>query len=71
MSDVYERLRARLDEMAIGLPETENKIEIKLLKRLFTEAEADFFVQLHPFLESPDDAAKRLNREPDEVAGLM
>jgi formate hydrogenlyase subunit 6/NADH:ubiquinone oxidoreductase subunit I len=71
MSDVYERLRARLDEMAVGLPETENKIEIKLLKRLFSEAEADFFVQLHPMLESPDNVAERLNREPGEVADLM
>ena len=48
MSGVYERLRARLDELAVGLPATENKIEIKLLKRLFTETEAEFFVQLHP-----------------------
>ena len=71
MSDVYERLRARLDELAVGLPETENKIEIKLLKRLFTETEAEFFVQLHPLLESPDDVAKRLKREPGEVADLM
>ena len=71
MSDVYERLRARLDGLAVGFPQTENKLEIKLLKRLFTETEADFFVQLHPLLESPDDVAKRLNREPDEVAGLM
>ena len=71
MSGVYERLRARLDELAVGLPATENKIEIKLLKRLFTETEAEFFVQLHPLLETPDDVAKRLKREPAEVAGLM
>jgi ferredoxin len=42
-----------------------------LLKRLFSEAEADFFVQLHPMLESPDNVAERLNREPGEVADLM
>ena len=71
MSDVYERLRARLDELAVGLPETEDKIEIRLLKRLFTETEADFFMQLHPLLESPDDVARRLKREPGEVADLM
>jgi len=71
MSDVYERLRVRLDELAVGLPATENKIEIKLLKRLFSETEAEFFVQLHPLLEAPDDVAERLKREPAEVAGLM
>ena len=40
MSDVYERLRARLDELAVGLPESKDKIEIRLLRRLFTETEA-------------------------------
>jgi len=71
MSDVYERLRARLDDLAIGYPQTENKVEIRLLKRLFTETEAEFFVQLHPLLESPDDVAERLNRDRGEVADLM
>ena len=71
MSDVFEGLRARLDELAVGLPKTENKIEIRLLKRLFTEAQAEFFVQLHPLLEAPDDVAYRLNRDPGEVADLM
>jgi hypothetical protein len=65
MSDVYERLRLRLDDLASGLPETEEKIEIRLLKRLFTEEEAEFFIQLHPLLESPQDAAKRLDQEPE------
>ena len=40
MGDVYERLRARLDELAVGLPESKDKIEIRLLRRLFTETEA-------------------------------
>jgi electron transport complex protein RnfB len=71
MSDVYERLRARLDDLAVGYPETESKVEIRLLKRLFTEKEAEFFVHLHPLLEAPADVAKRLNRDPDEVADLM
>jgi hypothetical protein len=35
MQDVYEKLRKRLDEMATGFPETQSRIEIKLLKRLF------------------------------------
>ncbi len=62
MSDVYEQLRSRLDDLAVGFPETESKIEIRLLKQLFTEEEAEFFVQLHPMLESPADVAKRLKR---------
>jgi len=71
MSDVYERLRKRLDDLAVGYPETESKVEIRLLKRLFTEEEAEFFVQLNPLLEAPADVAQRLKRDPDEVAALM
>ena len=71
MSDVYERLRSHLDDMASGFPETENKIEIQLLKHLFTETEAEFFMQLNPLPESPDDVAERLKRDPVEIAELM
>jgi len=71
MGDVYEKLRARLDDMATGYPETESKIEIKLLKKIFTEAEADLFLQLMPFLQKPEDVAQRLNRDIDEIAEMM
>ena len=42
MSDVYERLRERLDDFASGYPSTESGIEIKILKGLFTKV----FMQL-------------------------
>jgi ferredoxin len=53
--------------MAIGYPATQSGIEIKILKRLFTEAEEELFLGLSPLLETPADAAKRLNRNPDEM----
>jgi hypothetical protein len=71
MADVYQKLRKRLDDMATGYPETQSGIEIRILKRLFTEAEAELFLGLSPFLETPADAAKRLHRNPDEVADRM
>jgi NAD-dependent dihydropyrimidine dehydrogenase PreA subunit len=71
MEDVYEKLRARLDDMGTGYPETESKIEIKLLERLFSEEEADLFLQLLPFLQTPEDVARRLNRDPDEISEMM
>ena len=43
MSDVYERLRQRLDDLATGFPETEQKVELRLLRRLFADDEAEFF----------------------------
>lgn len=71
MTDVYEKLRAHLDNMGNGFPETESKIEFKILRKLFTEAEAELFMQLMPFLESPDDAAQRLNLDVGELTGMM
>ena len=67
MDHIYENLRAKLDELANGYPATESKIEIKLLKRLFTEEEAELYMQMSPFLEKPADTASRLGRD---AAGL-
>ena len=71
MADVYEKLRARLDDMATGFPETESKIELKLLKRLFTENEADLFLQLMPILQKPEDVAESLERDPAEIGDML
>ena len=71
MTQIYEKLRARLDDLATGYPETESKIEIRLLERLFTEEEAELYLQLSPLLQKPDDVARRLDRDPDVIAGMM
>jgi ferredoxin len=71
MTNVYERLRQRLDDLATGFPETENKVELRILKRLFSEDEAELFLQLSPLLESPEDAAARLERDPRELGRTM
>jgi H+/Na+-translocating ferredoxin:NAD+ oxidoreductase subunit B len=71
MADVYDALRKRLDEISAGFPETESNVEIRLLKRLFTEEEAEFFLKLSPLLESATDVAKRLQRDAEEIDALM
>ena len=71
MTDVYEKLRAHLDDMGVGYPETESKIELKLLKRLFTEEEADLFMQLAPLLQKPADVAQRLNRDSEQIGEVL
>ena len=68
MENIYERLRMRLDDLANGFPETESKVEIRLLKRLFTEEEAELYLQMSPFLEKVEDVAQRLNRHVEELA---
>jgi len=68
MSDVYVKLRERLDELAVGFPATEKGLEMRILKRLFTEEDATLFIQLSPLLENPKAVAKRLDRDPDELS---
>ena len=48
MGDVYERLRKRLDDLAIGYPTTNTGVENRILKRLLTEEEAEFFFTAIP-----------------------
>ncbi len=68
MDDIYEKLRQRLDDMATGYPATQNKIEIKILKQLFTPSDAEMFLQLSPMLEAADSIAGRLNLPLKETA---
>ncbi len=68
MKDVYENLRQRLDDMGTGFPATRNGIEIKILRKLFTEADAEMFLLLSPMLESPESVAERLNLPIKETA---
>jgi Pyruvate/2-oxoacid:ferredoxin oxidoreductase delta subunit len=71
MENIYEKLRAKLDDLATGYPATESKIEIRLLQRLFTGEEAELYIQLTPFLEKPADIAKRLNRDATELEPIL
>ena len=71
MEGIYEKLRARLDDLATGYPATESKIEIRLLQRLFTEEEAELFLQLSPLLQKPEGVAQQLNRDPNVISALM
>jgi Pyruvate/2-oxoacid:ferredoxin oxidoreductase delta subunit len=71
MRDMYEALRARLDDFASGYPTTKSGVEMKILKGLFTEDEAEIFTKLSPLLETPEDAAKRQCRDPGETAQRM
>ncbi len=49
--NVYLKLREFLDQFPLGFPQTESGVEIKILKRLFTEKEAETALLLTPFPE--------------------
>jgi Pyruvate/2-oxoacid:ferredoxin oxidoreductase delta subunit len=67
MSEIYSKLRERLDTYSLGFPATESGVEINILKKIFNENDAEFFMNLSPKLESAEDVASRLNKPVDEI----
>ncbi|MGD0210993.1 MAG: 4Fe-4S binding protein [Desulfomonilia bacterium] len=62
MSDnTYQRLCAFLDQFPLGFPKTDSGLEITILKRLFTEDEAQTVTLLTPFPEEASQTASRMN----------
>ena len=66
--DLYRRLQKQLDQYSIGFPETDSGIEIDILKYLFSEADADLFLQMTQKLEFPEEVAQRVGRPVSVVA---
>ena len=60
--DVYERLSAFLDGLPSGFPRTESGVEIRILKRLFTQEEAALASHLAMWSESVETIAQRVNK---------
>ncbi len=67
MSNIYSALQKRLDMYSLGFPETESKVEIDLLKNLFSEQEARLFLELTPALETAEVIAVRIGKEVSET----
>ena len=66
-NEIYYELRALLDKFPRGFMETESEVEIKILKKLFTEEDAKLAVQLSTVLEEINDIAKRLEWDIDDL----
>ena len=50
--NIYKQLREQMDHYGLGYPAAESGIEIKLLKKLFSEEEK-FFVSFSEFTSFP------------------
>ncbi|PKL36043.1 MAG: 4Fe-4S ferredoxin [Spirochaetae bacterium HGW-Spirochaetae-1] len=57
--EIYHRLRELLDTIPNGYPATEDGLEIKILKKIFTEEEADITLKLKLDFETPEAIAAR------------
>jgi len=69
--DIFRELQKRLDGYSLGFPATDSGIELEILKELFTEEDAEMFLNLTQKLETPEDVARRIGRPPDEVAAQL
>jgi ferredoxin len=68
---VYFDLREQLDQYSLGFPSTESGVELQILEKLFSEDEAEMYLNLSMMLETPEAVAQRIGREPDEVGKLL
>ncbi len=71
MSDVYERLAKGLDELPPGFPPTESRVELKILRKIFTPEEAEMWLKLKPVPETAEAIAERLKMELPQVQSML
>ncbi|MFX1561951.1 MAG: ATP-binding protein [Promethearchaeota archaeon] len=69
--DIYVRLREHLDSLPVGFPSTKSGVELRILRRLFTEEEAEMACHLQPLPETVEQIAKRTNRDSKELEALL
>lgn len=69
--DIYRDLQERLDKYSVGFPATESGIEITILKTMFSEDDAQMFLNLSPILELPESIAQRINKPVAETAAQL
>jgi Na+-translocating ferredoxin:NAD+ oxidoreductase RNF subunit RnfB len=67
MSDVYQKLRERLDMFPQGFPKTGSGIELEILRDLFTREEAEIMLFLRPSPETVSAVAERMGSDEKEL----
>lgn len=71
MSDVYERLAKRLDELPHGYPATDSGVELKILQKIFTPEDAEMALKLKPIPETAEAVAERLGKPVSEIRTVL
>jgi electron transport complex protein RnfB len=66
--DVYRRLARHLDDLPAGFPATKSGVELRILRRLFTEEEAETAILLSVLAEGPESVARRAKRPVEEMS---
>ncbi len=71
MKDVYRQLANHLDNLPAGFPSTDTGVELRILKRLFSQQEAEIATGLTMMPETVDVIAKRTGRGEAELATML
>jgi ferredoxin len=71
MTDIYKKLAKHLDHLPAGFPATETGVELRILRRLFSEEEARIAMQLTMLAETPVDIAKKMDRDAEDLAPVL
>jgi H+/Na+-translocating ferredoxin:NAD+ oxidoreductase subunit B len=71
MTDIYEKLRERLDMFPQGFPKTKSRVELKILKDLFSPEEAEIMLFLRPTPEPVNVISQRMGRDESEMADIL
>lgn len=70
-SDVYSRLRERLDQYSVGFSTTESGVELRILQKLFAEEEAEMYLRLTANLQTAEAIAKQANLDSEMTLQLL
>lgn len=71
MTDVYQDLAEKLDHLPQGFPSTESGIELRILKKIFSPAEAAIALKLQPLPETAEAIAKRLDMPVKKTSTIL
>lgn len=71
MPDLYQQLAQHLDKLPAGYPATESGVELRILKRLFTDEEARIAMGLTMLPEAPEAIAARLQVDAGDLAAAL
>ena len=71
-TDLYEQVREKMDRLNHPyFPRSKSGVELKILKKLFTEEEAELYLHMEEKLESAEAIAKRTKQDPRKVAAIL
>ncbi len=71
MNDIYKKLAMHLDNLPAGFPATDVGVELRILKKLFSEDEAGIAISLTMMPEPVSAVAERMGRDIDELALIL